>query len=65
MLPVQVGQRLVTAPLLLVPGIGLAAWLYANAKSEGLPFPVPPQVLQDLESNSRQSPRGYVKHVLF
>lgn len=34
----QVGQRLVTAPLLLVPGVGLAAWLYANAKSEGAKY---------------------------
>mmetsp|Transcript_8568 Transcript_8568/g.25657 ORF Transcript_8568/g.25657 Transcript_8568/m.25657 type:complete len:263 (+) Transcript_8568:345-1133(+) len=31
----QVGQRLLTAPLLLVPVVGWAAWLYANAESEG------------------------------
>ncbi len=29
------GQRIVTAPLLLVPGVGWAAWLYTNAFSEG------------------------------
>lgn len=33
-----VGQRLVSAPLLLVPGVGIAAWLYTNAKSEGAKY---------------------------
>jgi hypothetical protein len=31
----QVGQRLVTAPLLLIPGVGIVAYLWANALDEG------------------------------
>jgi hypothetical protein len=31
----QVGKRLVTAPLMLIPGVGWAAYVYTNAMDEG------------------------------